>query len=149
MSIEMTYELRSPSNSQDWDAYHAIRRHVLFERRGRIGAYDANHPDEQKPGNFPKVLALGQEVLGVIRIDLAPPEALFRRVAVREDQQRRGLGTILLRLAEQFALEHGCGNLASHVDRAAVPFYAKCGFSVADSGEPAASTILMSKIVIA
>jgi len=146
--LKLTYELRSPSDSPDWDAYHAIRRRVLFERRGRMGVYDAAHPDEQKPGNHPKVLALGREVLGVIRIDLAPPQAVFRRVAVREDRQRRGLGTILLGLAEQFALQHHCKELASHVDRDAVAFYTKCGFTVTGSAPLEASTVLMSKKII-
>jgi len=147
MSTETTYDLRSPSNVRDWAAYHAIRRHVLFERRGRFGVYDANHPDEHKVGNYPKVLALGHDIIGVIRIDVAPPHAVFRRVAIREDQQRRGHGRTLLRLAERFALQHGCRELSSQVDPAAVAFYARCGFAVRTPVEEGALTVLMSKAV--
>ncbi|MGZ2405700.1 hypothetical protein ACVIKO_002960 [Rhizobium ruizarguesonis] len=37
---------------RQWNAYHDIRRAVLFEARGLIG-YEANHPDDRRDGHFP------------------------------------------------------------------------------------------------
>jgi hypothetical protein len=35
----MTYQLRSPASDAEWASYHEIRRHVLFELRGRGAEY--------------------------------------------------------------------------------------------------------------
>ena len=47
------YSLRAPETREEWQQYHAIRRGVLWERRGHYGVYDENHPDEYKPGRYP------------------------------------------------------------------------------------------------
>ena len=127
-------EFRSPTSLADWDAYHTIRRQVLFERRGRLDEYDPNHPDEHRAGHYPKILVDQGHIIAVIRIDIAPPRATFRRVAVREEYQGRGYGRQLIRLAEIFAAEHSCREVLSMVDQAAVGFYRKCGFT--GGGEP-------------
>src|SRR5262245_66330679 len=101
-------ELRTPSSTEEWQAYHSIRRKVLFENRGRFGVYDENHPDEHRKGNHPLLLLLDGEAIGVIRIDINGDQAIFRRVAIREDLQRAGHGRVLLTLAESFAQEKGC-----------------------------------------
>ncbi len=139
----MEIELRAPTTEGDWAAYHAIRRHVLFELRGNGSAYDANHPDERQPGHYPLVLWDADVAAGVIRIDVQNAVAIFRRVAIREDLQRRGYGRHLLRAAERFAIEHGCTRALSHVDREAVGFYERSGFRN-DSSEDGA-TVRMSK----
>jgi N-acetylglutamate synthase-like GNAT family acetyltransferase len=66
--------------------------------------------------------------VGVIRIDIVGKQAIFRRVAVREDVQRSGHGRVLLALAEEFAREKDCDYLYSFVSPDAVEFYEKCGF---------------------
>ena len=40
MTEELGYDLRRPCNDDEWRAYHAIRREVLFENRGYFGIYD-------------------------------------------------------------------------------------------------------------
>jgi GNAT superfamily N-acetyltransferase len=124
----MRVELRAPSTDDEWAAYHAIRRHVLFDLRGNGAAYAADHPDEHLPRHFPLVLWDVGTAVGVIRVDVHDRVALFRRVAVREHLQRRGYGRHLLRAAEQFAVAHGCTRAVSHVDPDAVGFYERCGF---------------------
>lgn len=139
-------ELRSPGNALDWEAYHRIRRRVLFELRGRGEEYDPNHPDEHRPGNHPKILFEDQVAIAVIRIDLEPPDAIFRRVAVGEEYQRRGYGTTLLKLAEEFARAHASSGIISFVDAEAVAFYRKCGFVAAEL--PASpGTLPMRKLI--
>jgi RimJ/RimL family protein N-acetyltransferase len=124
------YEFVSPADEAGWRSYHDIRRHVLFEARGSSGVYDETHPHDRAPGNHPKLLLFRSEPVGVIRIDIAAENAIFRRVAIRADMQRRGHGSVLLWLAERFAVEHGCRQLTSFVALDAVGFYQKCGFAL-------------------
>ena len=129
------YELVSPSDAETWRVYHAIRREVLFEARGLFGVYDENRPDERAPGNHAKLLLVGGTPVGVIRIDITGHDAIFRRVAIRLDAQRRGHGRAMLSLAETFAAGHGCTRILSHVAHDAVVFYEKCGFVRADGAD--------------
>src|SRR5919106_4160223 len=101
------HALRTPQTEEEWRAFHAIRRKVLFENRGKAEAYNENHPDDSKPGNHPLILVYGDAVVGVLRLDIAGPVAWLRRVAIREDLQRQGHGRALLRLAESFAKAEG------------------------------------------
>jgi GNAT superfamily N-acetyltransferase len=144
------HELVSPIDVAQWRVYHDIRRRVLFEVRGRIGVYDANHPDERAPGHHPKLLLYRGDPVGVVRVDIDAAMALLRRVAVRADVQRRGHGRALISLVERFAHDNGCGRLVSHVAPDAVEFYRRCGFTIEeDQGvRPAGSeSVLMTKPV--
>ena len=124
------HELRTPSNSAEWKAYHDIRRQVLFEARGKFGTYDEKHPDENAAGNHPKLLMYLGAPVGTIRIDIDTTMACFRRVAIRADVQGLGHGRVLLSLAQRFAIDHDCLQLASFVAPDAVGFYQSCGFEV-------------------
>jgi GNAT superfamily N-acetyltransferase len=129
MNENRSYTLRSPENEEEWRVYHAIRRKVLFENRGRFGIYNENHPDEFEKENHPLILFERDTPVGVIRVDIHDRVAWFRRIAVREDLQRAGHGRILLNLAEAFARETGCGEVRSNVDAGAIGFYERCGYS--------------------
>ena len=124
----MIYSLKSPELSTDWDAYHSIRRRVLWEARGRFGVYDDTHPDEYKEGHFPKLLFLDGEPIGVIRIDVAGALGWFRRVAIVESLQRKGHGSQLIKMAEEFARGQGVARIQSDVDREAISFYHRLGY---------------------
>jgi GNAT superfamily N-acetyltransferase len=142
----MKHDLRPPVGEVEWAAYHRIRRQVLFEHRGRGAEYDAAHPDEFRTGHHPLILWHGDEAVGVIRVDIDASVAVFRRVAIREDVQRRGYGRLLLARAERFARANGCVRAESHVDADAVGFYERCGFGRA--GAPprtARGPVLMTK----
>ena len=97
------YQLRAPANEAEWQSYHEIRRAVLWEARGQGSVYDPKRPDERLPNRFARILFEDVPV-GVLRIDIEPPKAIFRRVAVRIEQQRKGHGRVMLMLAEEFAL---------------------------------------------
>jgi GNAT superfamily N-acetyltransferase len=143
------YELVSPSDAGTWQVYHAIRREVLFEARGLFGVYDENRPDERAPGNHSKLLLVRGAPVGVIRIDIAGNDAIFRRVAIRRDVQRRGHGHAMLSLAESFAMRHGCKRILSHVAPDAVAFYEKCGFARArDAAAGDDEAVFMSKRLV-
>lgn len=126
----MHYRFSPPASESEWKAYHDIRRTVLFEARGRFGVYQANHPDEHAPENYPFLLFLDDQAIGVIRIDLPDQteEAVFRRVAIVPEHQRQGHGTTLMREAEAFAAAHNRTMFIANVARDAVPFYEKLGY---------------------
>src|SRR5262245_60808363 len=124
----MNYELRRIATESDWDAYHAIRERVLWEARGRRpGEYDRNHPDDRAVGHYPLLLLLDRRPVGALRVDVEGMTAWVRRVAIREEVQRRGHGRKMLELAMEFARTRGCRLMRSAVDGTAVGFYRKLG----------------------
>jgi GNAT superfamily N-acetyltransferase len=143
--MNINHELRAPRDSDEWLAYHAIRRKVLFENRREFGLYLENHPDEFKSGHHPLVMVHNGVIIGVIRVDICGRVAWFRRVAVREDSQQSGHGRVLLRLAETFALEEGCNEARSNVASDAIGFYERCGYSCDPSGFVEIESLAMRK----
>jgi GNAT superfamily N-acetyltransferase len=122
------YQLRAPADEAEWQSYHEIRRAVLWEARGQGSVYDPNRPDERLPTRFARILFFEDVPVGVLRIDIEPPDAIFRRVAVKVEHQRKGHGRVMLMLAEEFARKHGCVCVRSEVAPDAVGFYESCGF---------------------
>jgi GNAT superfamily N-acetyltransferase len=138
------YELRRPMSDGEWDSYHGLRRVILFERRGRFGVYDAAHADELRPENHPFLFLVDGEAAGTIRIDIVANEALFRLVTIRETLQRQGHGRRMLSLAETFVRGQGRRVMRSHVNRDAIGFYERCGFT-RDGPDEGGATVLMRK----
>ena len=138
--------LRPPTNDAEWAAYHAIRRRVLFELRGRGDAYDPNHPDERRAGHHPFIFWSGSAPIGVVRVDIDRDIAVFRRVAIHDEFQRRGHGRALLAAAEEFARAQGCAQVESHVDAAAIRFYERCGYvrAATSTGDVGATLVTKS-----
>ncbi len=145
MHNEPKYELKTPSSTEEWQAYHGIRRKVLFENRGQFGVYDENHPDERREGNHPLLLLLDGGAIGVIRVDIKCNQAILRRVAIREDLQRAGHGRVLLTLAESFPQSKGCNHIWSDVAPDAVGFYKRCGYTFVPLGPMMGTSISMQK----
>ena len=140
------YQLRAPANEAEWQSYHDIRRAVLWEARGQGSVYDPNRPDERLPDRFARILFFENMPVGVLRIDIEPPKAIFRRVAVRVEHQRKGHGRVMLILAEEFARKHGCVCIQSGVAPDAVGFYESCGFRRVRTREAVAS-VPMEKVL--
>jgi GNAT superfamily N-acetyltransferase len=144
---EFQHDLRTPRDDEEWRAFHAIRRKVLFENRGKIEAYDENHPDDRKIGNHPLVLVYGGAIIGVLRIDISGRLALLRRVAIRDDLQLLGHGRVLLRLAEEFAKAEGCDEMRSNAAVEAVEFYERCGYTRDDSAVGPVNSVRVWKLL--
>ena len=142
--LESGYELRAPETDEEWRAFHDIRRKVLFENRDK-NDYIEDHPDDNKTGNYPLVLLFQGEIIGVVRIDVCESEAWLRRVAIREDLQRQGLGRVLLRLAENFALKKNCTGVRTNAAVESVGFHERFGY-VRDAASPSPpNSVAMTK----
>jgi GNAT superfamily N-acetyltransferase len=142
--IAFEHELRAPSCDEEWLAFHAIRREVLFESRGKDD-YIENHPDDSKPGNHPMALVYRRDIIGVVRVDVCDTEAWLRRVAIRESVQRLGHGRILLRLAEAFAKDQGCWEVRTNAALEAVGFYLRCGYEQDNQRRAPGNSVSMKK----
>ena len=58
----------------------------------------------------------------------------MRQVAVQSDLQRTGVGTVLVRYSEMFALQQGFTQMTLHARDTAIPFYLRLGYEL--YGEP-------------
>lgn len=77
----------------------------------------------------------GQAAVACLVLTPREPVTLqMRQVAVRADQQGRGLGRRLVEASERWAREHGFGRMVLHARQTAVPFYLALGYST--EGEP-------------
>lgn len=129
----MDLELVRVAREDHWQAYHHIRRHVLFELRGRDG-YDDQHPDEYRRGHIPFLLLESGNPVGTVRFDLeSEGHAVVRLVAVLPARQRRGLGRAMMAALENEAIEKGVRRLKVHSAPDAVPFYEKLGWTMIDA----------------
>lgn len=124
----MSYKLVKVAAEDDWRAYHALRRHVLWESRGRDG-YDEKRPGEFLPANHPLLLKLDGRPIGTTRLDdLGDGRGVVRLVAIAADVQRRGHGYALSNLVENYARALGLTTLLINADPEAVGYYEKMGW---------------------
>lgn len=131
-------DLRKPASPEDWRRYHGIRKRSLFDERLPGIAYDPEHPDERRAGNYPLALVCAGRVIGTIRIDvLDARRACFRLVAIDEPWRGRGFGAELLRRAEAYAADVlGRYQIVLFANRRAYGFYLKQGYApIAPWGE--------------
>jgi GNAT superfamily N-acetyltransferase len=123
------YQLRKPDTDSAWEAFHRIRRSVLFEPRGRGDIYDPTHPDDRAADHYPLLLWHDDVPVGVIRLDyLVDDSVVTRLVAIDAPLQRRGHGRVMLLLAEAWARESGARRLVVNAAVDAEGFYAKMGY---------------------
>lgn len=130
----MHIELLRVESEAHWEIYHSIRRHVLYELRGR-SEYDEKHPDEHKRGNTPLLFLRDGEPVGTVRLDQDNKRELgiVRLVAILPTYQRQGFGTAMMRAVEKLAVAAGMKQLLVHAAYDAVPFYEKLGWTIIDA----------------
>jgi GNAT superfamily N-acetyltransferase len=122
------YELVKVSTERDWHAYHALRRRVLWEARGRHD-YDATRSEEYAASNHPLLLKLDGRPIGTTRLDnLEDGRGVVRLVAITSDLQRQGHGRVLSRLVEDYARRLGISLLLVNAAPDAVGYYKKMGW---------------------
>jgi N-acetylglutamate synthase-like GNAT family acetyltransferase len=146
----MSYQLVRVTTESDWREYHALRRHVLWEARGRSG-YDDARPAEYVATNTPLLLKLNGRPIGTVRLDnLGDHRGVVRLVAIATDVQRQGHGRILSELVEGYARHLGLNTLFVNADRDAVGYYQKMGWEnyVWDETDIASDCTQMTKVLL-
>jgi len=112
----------------DWARYHEIRRRVLFEARGYTH-YDPHHPDESKEGAYPLLLKKEGRPIGTVRLDhISPYVAIVRMLAIHEDDQGQGYGSVLEALTREMARSLGVKTLYVNAAKEAITYYEHLGW---------------------
>jgi N-acetylglutamate synthase-like GNAT family acetyltransferase len=133
----VSYELVVVTMPDEWERYHFIRRTELFEARGRVGVYDAAHPDEFIPNHFPLLLKWDGWGLGTTRLDVrGGGVAIVRLVAIAGPEQGKGHGRVLADRTEAFARQKGINKLLVNAAANAAGFYRRLGFVRNPGTEP-------------
>ncbi len=117
--------LRPPETPAEWVAVARIRAAT-----GMTPKHPG--PRARDHGSDRQLLVLVEDgrVIGTLRIDwLDARRAAFRRVAIAPDQQNRGLGAAMLRLAEDITRAHGRSQVVLHAKAASIGFYRAEGYS--------------------
>jgi GNAT superfamily N-acetyltransferase len=126
------YELRRVISKPDWEAYHRIRRTILFEARGRFD-YNAEGPDERHPDNQPLLLLFKSNYIGTVRLDyVAPDIGIIRLFAIDRPFQRCGHGSNFLSLLAKHAAAFGVNIFEANAAPEAVAFWQRKGFKLID-----------------
>ncbi len=125
----MAYQLIKAESEQDWLSYHEIRRTILFEDRGRIGIYNANHPDEANPYNHSLLLKFNNYAYVTTRLDNRKDgTGIVRQVAIIRSEQGKGHGRILSRLVDEYAQSLGINILLVNSAPESVGYYEHTGW---------------------
>ncbi|TDW32434.1 acetyltransferase (GNAT) family protein [Rhizobium azibense] len=132
------------SSQSEWEAYHHIRRHVLFDLRGLSG-YDDRHPDDRKPEHLPLIFVDGNETVGAVRLDFTGNgNGVVRTVAIAAERQRQGMGRAMMAAVERLAKAEKAVRLEAYAAPNAVGFYRKLGWEMVDADRP---NPLMAKLL--
>ncbi|MGO4712896.1 GNAT family N-acetyltransferase [Bradyrhizobium sp. 2TAF24] len=124
----MIHILRKVTTDADWRDYHALRRMVLWEAKGRRG-YDDRHVDEYHPAHHPLLLTWNGRAIGTTRLDdFGDGTGAVRLVAIAAERQRHGHGRVLSARVEDFARGRGVGTLYVNAAPEAVGYYDKMGW---------------------
>lgn len=124
----MRHYLVRVASEADRQLYHAIRRAVLWEERGRQG-YDDARPEERLSNNHRLLLTFDGQGIGTTRLDdLRDGTGLVRLVAVTGAVRGQGHGRILNAMVENYARGLGIGTLFVNAAPNAEGFYAATGW---------------------
>jgi N-acetylglutamate synthase-like GNAT family acetyltransferase len=123
--------LITPSTTQHWQAYYALRFSVLRE------PWNQPHGSEvlADEASAIHVMAIDEsgKVLGVARMhESAKSQGQVRCVAVATDQQGKGIGKLIMNYLEKVAMEKGWQEIVLEARENAVPFYESLGYSITE-----------------
>ncbi len=123
--------LITPTTTQHWQAYYALRFSVLRE------PWNQPHGSEvlTDEASAIHVMAVDEskKVLGVARMhESAIRQGQVRCVAVATGQQGKGIGKLIMRYLENVAMDKGWQEIVLEARENAVPFYVSLGYSITE-----------------
>ena len=126
--MQKSYQLIKVTASNHWHDYHAIRRKVLWENRGKT-TYNDKHADEYLPNHHPLLLLFDNISIGTTRLDdFGNGFGAVRLVAIADKFQGNGHGRQLSSLFEDYARNLGIKTLYVNAASEALEFYKKLGW---------------------
>jgi N-acetylglutamate synthase-like GNAT family acetyltransferase len=121
--------LQEPVSQEDFDKYYQLRWEVL---RKPWNQPHGTEKDENEATSI-HVMAIDDsgECVGVSRLQfLSPEEGQVRFMGVRDDQQGKGIGKMLMNYLEKKAKEKGAKKIMLHSREVAVNFYLSIGYKM-------------------
>ncbi|MDE2089841.1 MAG: GNAT family N-acetyltransferase [Gammaproteobacteria bacterium] len=120
----------APRTDEDFQRYYHLRWRLLREPWGQPPGSERDYLD---------VAAVHLFACGVDRVPIAVgrlhfnsrTEAQIRYMAVEEEYQRRGIGSLVLHALERMAVERGARCMVLDARESALGFYQKHGYAIA------------------
>ncbi|MEI6521208.1 MAG: GNAT family N-acetyltransferase [bacterium] len=113
------------------DTYHEavkLREEIL---RKPLGLKWSAHDFDAEETSFHLGAFLGNKLIGTLILRPRDENILqMRQVAIAQEYQSQGIGSILVQFAEQFAIEHGFTAMTAHARESALQFYLKLNYQV-------------------
>ena len=122
-------EIFEPQSAEDFEKYYRLRWEIL---RAPWGHGRGTEKDDQEDIAL-HVMAKNDagDCVGVSRLQtVSPTEGQVRFMAVREDQQGKGVGRALMQYIEAKGKANGMEKIVLHARENAVPFYLSLGYAM-------------------
>lgn len=127
--------LRPPADPAEWAIYFAIQSTMLFAG----GPVPPPRVDRRGDPYVPLLFLVDGRIVGTLVIDvLNPDDIAFRRVAIAQSEQGKGLGAALMDLGERLAARMGARRALLHAKANALGFYRHIGYGETDWDEACA-----------
>jgi len=118
--------------SDEWFHYHRITKREIFDCDTSI-IYDYNHPSITDINNSLYVFYKACDIIGTLIIQHHDKDiAVLRLIAIDNNSQSQGYGTILIKQAEQIIINKAYKKILLHAAPRAYNFYVKNGYSEMD-----------------
>jgi len=125
--------ITAPRTLREWLAYYELRYRVLRQPWQQPPGSEKADDDEQPTVVHALALAPDGTALATGRLhESAPGQGQVRFMAVAPEAQGQGLGGQVLRYLEAQAQARGLCEIVLHAREAAVPFYQRHGYTVAE-----------------
>lgn len=123
------YKIETPQTDSDLDAYFKFRWEVL---RKPLNYPEGSEKDEyEQVAEHRMIVNSAGEILAAGRMHYNTPEEIqIRHIAVRKDQQGKGLGKFIVSALEAEAVESGAIRSVTNSLESSVEFFTQCGYQV-------------------
>ena len=135
-----------PSTPDEIQRYYELRWKIL---RAPWSQPRGSEQDEQEQSSHHlMILDDNHEVVAVGRLHFnTVHEAQIRYMAIADDQQRKGHGTLLLNALENRAIELGATRIVLDSRETAIPFYRKNNYKTTGAGHVLFNSITHSRMM--
>ena len=134
-----------PTTTEELAQYYELRWKILRAPWNQVRGSERDDDDESSTHLM--VLDKNSRLIGVGRLHFnSIREAQIRFMAIDVPEQRKGIGTHLLRALETRAIELGASNITLDARETALGFYRKQGYSTQGSGHTLFNSIAHVKM---
>ncbi|PRY09880.1 acetyltransferase (GNAT) family protein [Pontibacter ummariensis] len=119
----------TPATAEDFNKYYRLRYETLRQPWGQPEGSEKVEDDETAVHAM--LVNDAGEAIGICRLHLnTPEEGQLRFMGIRQDQQGKALGNLLMEHLEAKAREMGANRMMLHAREYAVNFYRRNGYEV-------------------